>query len=82
MRGCVNTGDYCGGTQMLNQEVKSNKEKTQELATHVETLVKGLKARLDETKGKYTTAELEQLGERVETVLKSVSLNYACTDEY
>jgi hypothetical protein len=49
--------------------VKSNKEKTQELAKHAATLVKELEGRLVEIKDESTSTELEQLGKRVETIL-------------
>jgi hypothetical protein len=49
--------------------VKSNKEKTQELAKHAETLVQQLEGRLIEIKDESTSTEIEQLGKRVETIL-------------
>jgi hypothetical protein len=50
--------------------VKSNKEKTHELAEHAATLFKGLKDRLDEMKDASQSINLERLREQVETILK------------
>jgi hypothetical protein len=61
------------------QEVKSNKEKTKDLAEHAATLFKALKDRLDEMKDELTNPELERLGKQVKTILECVPAPLPCT---
>jgi hypothetical protein len=64
---------------IVMQEVKSNKEKTKDLAEYAATLFKALKDRLDEMKDELTDPELERLGKQVETILECVSAPLSCT---
>jgi hypothetical protein len=63
---------------MIVQEVKSNKEKTKDLAEYAATLFKALNDRLDEMKDELTDRELERLGKQVETILEYASAPLSC----